>query len=438
MPTLAALAARAPWLRGRFARDASTLVSGLIASQVISLAAAPLLTRLYSPAEFGALASFSAIVTSLAIVACLVYEPAIVLPERDEDGAVVLMLCLLIAAVFSAAVAAAVAWRPAAIARWIGVDSAAEWLWWVPAALMLMGVYQSVNYWSTRRRHFGAVALSRALQSGTTAASQLAGRGPGGLVAGMVAGQVAATAILSVRDGGSAWSAWRRQPPTPRRLIWAIREYRRFPLYSSWGTFMNSASFQVVPLALAAAFGEAVAGWYFLCLRLASVPMSFVGAALGQVVLQRSAETLAKGEPLGALVERVVGKSILFGLAPFILLALTAPWGFAIVFGEAWRPAGVLLSLLTPLFFAQFLTSPISSVLYSMQRQDVVAWIQVSLLAGAILSLAAGAVVLRSAPLTVALYSAVQTGLYVVYLAAVVRSAQASPRRIFREAVSIR
>lgn len=438
MKNLSAVLAHAPWLRGRFARDASTLISGLVASQVIALAAAPVLTRLYTPAEFGALASFSAIVTSLAIVACLVYEPAIVLPERDEDAAAVLMLCLLIAAILSAIIAAVIALWPRSIVRWIGVESAAEWLWWVPAAMLLMGTYQSFNYWSTRRRHFGAIAGSRALQSGATASSQLAASGASGLVAGMVIGQIAATGALTARDGGSAVEAWRAQPPGPRRLLWAAFEYRRFPLYSSWGTFMNSASFQVVPLVLANGFGAEVAGWYFLCLRMASVPMSFVGAALGQVVLQRSAESLGKGEPLGGLVERVVGKSILFGLPPFVGLALVAPWGFAIAFGEPWRPAGVLLSLLTPLFFVQFLTSPISSVLYSMQRQDLVAWIQALLFVGAVVSLVAGTRLLGSAPLTVALYMAVQSALYVVYLATVVRCAHASPRRILREAVSVR
>src|SRR3989338_6212485 len=68
-----------------FAKSVTLLASGAFIGQSISLFTAPILTRLYSPAEFGIFAVFSAIVSILLLIATGQYEFAITLPKKEEN-----------------------------------------------------------------------------------------------------------------------------------------------------------------------------------------------------------------------------------------------------------------------------------------------------------------------------------------------------------------
>ena len=70
---------------GKFAKNVLTLLTGSTIAQAIPIAVSPILTRLYTPEDFGILALFLAIVSFIAIVFTGQYESAIILPEKYED-----------------------------------------------------------------------------------------------------------------------------------------------------------------------------------------------------------------------------------------------------------------------------------------------------------------------------------------------------------------
>ena len=79
-----------------FKADVLRLVSGTSLAQVISLLAAPILTRIYAPEAFGIAALFASITGILSVLACMRYELAIVLPDNDREAANLLAVCLVI------------------------------------------------------------------------------------------------------------------------------------------------------------------------------------------------------------------------------------------------------------------------------------------------------------------------------------------------------
>ena len=62
--------------------------------QVIVIVSAPVLTRLYSPSEYGILSVATSILFVLITVTCLRYEFAVPLPEDDVEAANLLALSL--------------------------------------------------------------------------------------------------------------------------------------------------------------------------------------------------------------------------------------------------------------------------------------------------------------------------------------------------------
>ncbi|MDD9206123.1 oligosaccharide flippase family protein, partial [Georgenia sp. 10Sc9-8] len=64
----------------------AVIMTGAALAQVISLAFAPVLTRLYGPELFGVLGAFAAALAVMAPVATLGYQVAIVLPRDDAEA----------------------------------------------------------------------------------------------------------------------------------------------------------------------------------------------------------------------------------------------------------------------------------------------------------------------------------------------------------------
>ena len=79
----------------KFISNVITLGSATVLGQILGVIVTPVLSRLYSPADFGAYQLFISIVTIIAVVSCLSYQIAINLPKKDEDAASIVVLCVI-------------------------------------------------------------------------------------------------------------------------------------------------------------------------------------------------------------------------------------------------------------------------------------------------------------------------------------------------------
>jgi O-antigen/teichoic acid export membrane protein len=72
---------------------------------------------------------------------------------------------------------------------------------------------------------------------------------------------------------------------------------------------------------------------------------------------------------------------LLLGLGPSLLLFAFSPMLFAWVFGASWRAAGELAQILAPLYFLNFIASPLSYVFFVSGKQKIDLVWQVALFA---------------------------------------------------------
>ncbi|MGB9859042.1 MAG: lipopolysaccharide biosynthesis protein, partial [Moorellaceae bacterium] len=82
--------------KSSFTRNVAVLTGGTAAGQAMVVLASPILTRLYTPEDFGVLAVYSSVLSIVSVVASLRYELAIPLAEDDETAANLLLLSLTI------------------------------------------------------------------------------------------------------------------------------------------------------------------------------------------------------------------------------------------------------------------------------------------------------------------------------------------------------
>ena len=82
--------------KSEFSQNVLTLMTGSTLSQAIPIAISPILTRIYTPEDFGLYAVYIAIITILGTIVSGRYELAIMLPKKDEDAINIFALGLVI------------------------------------------------------------------------------------------------------------------------------------------------------------------------------------------------------------------------------------------------------------------------------------------------------------------------------------------------------
>lgn len=356
--------------RNSFLRSVGMLVSGAVLAHAITALAMPVLSRLYSPADFSALAVFASILSIIGVAAGLRFDVAVPIPDSDADAVNVLGLSLLCAGAVAALLAVPVLWMPERVAGWLGQPVLAPLLWMLPLGVFLVVGYSALQSWFVRRKAFGLIARTRIVQSAASTGTQiglgLASIAPFGLLLGYVLNSGAACFSLGARW---LWS----ERSTLRHLTWSgmramAVEYHRFPKYSTLEALSNSAAIQLPIIIIAATAAGPEAGYIALAMYAMQAPMALVGTAIGQVYLSRAPEEYRAGR-LGSFTAEIFGGLLKAGVGPLLFAGIVSPVAFAFVFGEEWRRAGDLVTWMTPWFIMQFIASPISMSLLVTGRQ---------------------------------------------------------------------
>lgn len=352
--------------------DIFRLVTGAGAAHGILAIATPLLTRIYSPDEFGQFQIYATTFAFLLVVAAWRYELAVLLPRNEEDGAAVVVLALAVVGL-NAVLAAAGVGVLRALGPFDGRLAPLETHGWVlPFALAGGGATAVLTQWSLRVHAFRSVSISRVTQSAGIVGVQLSRAtlplGGAGLMIGDAFGRIVGSLQL-------AMGAWRTHAAVFRAVRLSVvvalaREYWRFPVISAGSALINTAGF-VLPTVFLSGFGPAPLGWFALVDRVIGAPSSLVGLAVSQVYAA-SAARLMRQDPRALRTQflQLLGRLALIGVVPFAVLGIAGPWLFTLVFGEAWRPAGEYAMSLAVMQYVGFVTWPLIPTLNLLERQD--------------------------------------------------------------------
>ncbi|WP_410473565.1 oligosaccharide flippase family protein [Guyparkeria sp. TX1] len=357
-------------MNSRFLRGVAVLTSANAAGQLILLAVVPLLTRLYTPSDFGVFAVFGAVMSVVLVASSLRYELAIPLPRHERDAETLLIIALMINVTTALIMVVVVFLLGERIATWTETPALASVLWLLPIVILVAGTYKALKFWAVRRRDFRRIAKTRISQSLANATAQvlggLAGLGVWGLVIGHAIGQSAGVRSLSSNLGLVTWTKDAISRPLRSKAL--IRRHRRFPMYDVPAAVVNTASVQLPNFLLAVLFSPVVAGFYYLADRILATPMTMVSQAVAQVLYGDMRNLLAAGKARQRCFQLLLVMAII-GLPPTLVIFFYAEPIFAAVFGEDWRDAGVYASWLIAGLFVQFLYSPLSMVLMAIEGQ---------------------------------------------------------------------
>lgn len=357
-----------------FARSVAVLATRSITGQVLVFLSVPVLSRMYSPEEFGALSVFSSVLGVIAIIATLRFENAILVPAKDDEANQVLLLSICVATATAIATAIAVAAAGKAFSEAIGSPNLYSDLWILPFAVWAAGVYSSFINRIIRARDYtivGRLTLRKVVvQVVTQVGLGLVGLGPSGLILGKTLERSTGIITLYRRMSGEIRRAL--ADISPKALWRTASAYRAFPLYSTGASLMRALSVQIPPLLLAKFYGIDVAGMFAITNRVLGTPLQTVGNAVGHVYLGHAAHLMHRDPvALRKLFTNTAIRLAAIGALPALALTL---WGEKLLswfLGEDWSLAGSFVRVLAVMYMAQFVVSPLVMTVEIMRRQGV-------------------------------------------------------------------
>jgi O-antigen/teichoic acid export membrane protein len=356
-------------------RSVATLLAGSGSAQLLALLVSPLITRLYTPAEFGSLGVFVAIITMSLPLTTMGYDLAIPIADDDVSGMNLLLIAGFFTILVTCVACAILGGWGGSVAQMLNVQALGKGLWLLPVSLFGAGLVKALTAWAIRRKDYPQISKSKITQALGQVGIQL---GLGFLHWGAFGLLIADV----VGRGGGAGNFLRslfkrdlfilRSSPKKHHLAMMLR-YKKFAYISVPSAIFHTAGTVLPTILLASLYGTSVAGWYVFCQRIIWGPLSLVGISIAQVFLGEAASRARAGPiKLKQMMIKTSKTLILMSSVPLIFVMIFGGKVFPWLFGPAWANAGIYAQILSLTYIVQFFVGPVFQVLYILERQ---AWL---------------------------------------------------------------
>lgn len=401
----------------KFLRNAGIMSSGAAIGHLFTLAAAPLLTRIYGPEEFGTLGLFTTLLTTLGVAITLQYEISIVVGNDERESAYLTIGSLLLALPVSA-FAGVLLWSMIRfkVPGFSGMPGFTPPL--LVCAMLFVGIFTTLRYWSLRGQQYKWIAQATMTQSAGRAILQAVLGAVGFKMSGLLLGETLGRGVGMSRMVRSSWPALRRNAAgfrwyELRSVLW---KHRKFPLLSFPSSFLDALCLGLPLPLLVHMYGVSLGGYYSLVWKAITLPSVLIVASVADTFHSALAISVRESPGRALKLFRTTAITLLcVGAVPAAVMALWGPGLFSLVFGSRWRVSGVIAAIVAPWYLAQFVANPLSRTVIVLSGQEAKLGWDVACIVSLGLVFSA-AYLLHLPPLiTIGVLSAVYTLLFIAY-----------------------
>ncbi len=360
-----------------FIKNSGTLLSGSVIAQGIAFAAYLLLSRLFTPEDFGLYNIFYSYIEVLIILSTCKYEMAIVKADTDADAAALTRFSLRLNAVISVVLLTVALLLTLLPVNLVPLPPLLILL--IPFMVFFCGTTRVYTFVFTRYQHFRQIATSEVVTSlsgvvAKIALGLLAAVGqifhiiglPVGTILGKVAGNVyyriAAAKVLPPTAATS--------PAVPLRPL--LARHKAFPLYSMPRELVSSFSANLPFMWLSLYFDNALLGLFSLAVTFTMRPVNILANTFEKVFYPTTKEKIDQRQPIGRDLRRFLLTLSAITLPVLGLAFFFAEPLFTFLFGAKWIGTGYYVRCIIPWIAVLLLTNSLAFIpnVFTTQRGD--------------------------------------------------------------------
>lgn len=336
---------------------------------VLPIIVTPILSRLYSPANFGEWGVFSSTITIITIALFLSFENTIVKAEEDEVP-LILVICLfigtLLSALFLIFIEELESWGLLAAS---GCNTVTIFLIYLIAYILYSLSYNLNN----RYAQYTPLALANIIQGGSQALFRIALAyiiitSVNGLILGTTIAECITAFFLSVMIFPQIKKyEWRKCSLT--KLKDTFIKYKNFPLYDAPANLLAFSAFSLPTIILAISYSKSEIGSLSIVFQLLLMPMSLIGSAIGKVYYQElstNANDKSKTKEVTNSILRIIS---IISILPLIFICCGGDKLIVCFLGSEWQTAGSISICLSLWSFPIILTQPLLPIFRVQDKQ---------------------------------------------------------------------
>ena len=364
-----------------FLKSLAILMTGTLIAQIIGYLLAPIITRIYTPAEMGEFGIFYRVTLLISTIGTLRYELAIPLPKRDSHAFYLFRFALKTTIITS--ILSLLAGVIFGLYKHQNLDYYLLLLLLV-AAISSLAFYNLGTNWAIRKEKFKRLSIAKLINSvslnGSRVIFGLFNFGSFGLIISFILSLIIGS-IFFIYDFFK-FNFLSKSPFSKLKTRVVRKEYKNFPLASLPHALSDHARDLLVGIIIIEVFSETIFGSFDHTYKMLRIPVMLIGASLSQVFFNRISKYYNEGVSIMPLFKKTVISLFLLSIIPFVIIYLFGTELFTFVFGEQWMIAGQLSEIMAPWLMINFIVTPLSIIplVFNTQRSFFLIGLMTSLM----------------------------------------------------------
>ncbi|HDJ1602151.1 TPA: type 8 capsular polysaccharide synthesis protein Cap8K [Staphylococcus aureus] len=359
----------------KFIGDSFLMILSSGIAQVILIITTPIITRLYSPTEFGEFTIFSNIAMILIPIINARYDLLIVNTKNDRSANILsqisflisLLILLILIPIF-------------AISAWLYPNFILDFIFIIIMLFLVSLTNIFINYLNKERK-YKVLSLINVFRAGSMALLQiifgLLALGSLGLIIGFSLSYIAGI-TLGYKTFKKHFNIVRDKEETKALFL----ENKNQLVYSTPSILLNSLSFSVVVFFIGILYTNTEVGIYGMAIRVLGIPVTIISLGLSKIFMQQANDYYIEHGNFRNLLLKFSSILVIVSIILYVPLYLFSEELVNILLGHSWVDAITVIKIVIPLFVIRLIVSTVSLSVIVLQKQQLELILQALFLIG--------------------------------------------------------
>lgn len=359
----------------KFIGDSFLMILSSGIAQVILIITTPIITRLYSPAEFGEFTIFSNIAMILIPIINARYDLLIVNAKNDRSANILSQISFLISLLILLILIPILA-----ISAWLYPNFILDFIF-IIIMLFLVSLTNIFTNYLNKERKYKVLSLINVFRAGSMALLQiifgLLSLGSLGLIIGFSLSYITGI-TLGYKTFKKHFNIVRNKEETKALFL----ENKNQLVYSTPSILLNSLSFSVVVFFIGILYTNTEVGIYGMAIRVLGIPVTIISLGLSKIFMQQANDYYIERGNFQNLLLKFSSTLVIVSIILYVPLYLFSEELVNILLGHSWVDAITVIKIVIPLFVIRLIVSTVSLSVIVLQKQQLELILQALFLIG--------------------------------------------------------
>ncbi|HCV0623842.1 TPA: type 8 capsular polysaccharide synthesis protein Cap8K [Staphylococcus aureus] len=359
----------------KFIGDSFLMILSSGIAQVILIITTPIITRLYSPAEFGEFTIFSNIAMILIPIINARYDLLIVNAKNDRSANILSQISFLISLLILLILISILA-----ISAWLYPNFILDFIF-IIIMLFLVSLTNIFTNYLNKERKYKVLSLINVFRAGSMALLQiifgLLSLGSLGLIIGFSLSYITGI-TLGYKTFKKHFNIVRNKEETKALFL----ENKNQLVYSTPSILLNSLSFSVVVFFIGILYTNTEVGIYGMAIRVLGIPVTIISLGLSKIFMQQANDYYIERGNFRNLLLKFSSTLVIVSIILYVPLYLFSEELVNILLGHSWVDAITVIKIVIPLFVIRLIVSTVSLSVIVLQKQQLELILQALFLIG--------------------------------------------------------